>query len=333
MAEFRKDPIDGKWVIIAPERKKALVEFKPESYSKSRGAKCPFCPGNESLTPPEIFAIRDPQSKANEQGWKVRVIPNRQPILRTEVKLEKEGIGYYDKISGVGAHEVIIETPNHYQHYSELSEEHLAQIYFAWQQRIKDLKNDRRIKYVLIFKNYGISAGAMMDHPHSQLIALPIAPKQIQEELRGAREYYRYKERCIFCDIIYQELEDKDRLIYENEEFLVIAPWAPIFPFEMWVVPRAHREVFEESDRSLLFLLAQAVKKAMVKLDKTLNYPHFNLILHNLPFEKSPCPYYHWHLEILPRLIWVAGFEYGSGFYINPVPPEESAQWLKKAEE
>jgi len=261
------------------------------------------------------------------------VIPNRAPILRVEVELAREGVGYYDKVSGLGANEVIIETPDHNQVYSQLPVERLAENYLAYRERIRDLKKDKRLKYVLIFKNYGRSAGAVIDHPHSQIMAMPIIPRQIAEELRGAREYYEHKERCIFCDIVHQEIEDRVRLVFENKEFLVISPWAPIFPFELWVVPRLHRPVFEDSSDELILKLAEAVKQSMLKLDMVLERPHFNLVLHTLPLDvKEESPNYHWHFEILPRLIQVAGFEYGSGFYINPVMPEQAADYLRRAE-
>jgi len=331
MAEFRKDPVDGRWVIIATERRKRFVGFHTEPYPESE-ERCAFCPGNEALTPGEIFSFRDSGSKKNEPGWRVRVIPNREPILRVETELTREGVGYYDRISGLGAHEIIIESPNHNEVYSQLSVKSLGEIYLAYRERIIDLKKDQRLKYVLIFKNYGRTAGAIMDHPHSQLIALPILPKQITEEMRGAREYFQYRERCIFCDIIHQELEDKERLVFENSEFLVICPWAPIFPFELWVIPKNHRPSFDASRDDLLYLLAEAVKSAMTRLDQVLQRPHFNLILHTVPFGEEKCEYYHWHLEIMPRLTQVAGFEYGSGFYINPVSPEEATGWLNRAE-
>jgi UDPglucose--hexose-1-phosphate uridylyltransferase len=249
-----------------------------------------------------------------------------------EVELEKEGVGYYDKISGLGANEVIIETPDHDQVYSQLPVDNLTEIFLAYRERIKDLKKDKRLKYVLIFKNYGESAGAVLDHPHSQLIAVPILPKQIAEELRGAKDYFTYRERCIFCDIVHQELDDRDRLVFENKDFLVISPWAPIFPFELWVLPRGHRPCFEDSPDNLLRSLAESVKTAMVKLDIVLERPHFNLILHTVPFDAKESEDYHWHFEIMPRLIQIAGFEYGSGFYINPVPPEQAADFLRRAE-
>ncbi len=331
MAEFRRDPVDGRWVIIATERRKRFVGFHTEPYPES-GERCPFCAGNEALTPKEIFAFREPGSLKDGPGWRVRVIPNREPILKVETEFEREGVGAYDKISGLGAHEIIVECPEHSQAYSQLSLKNLTEIYLAYRERMIDLRKDQRLKYVLIFKNYGRTAGAMMDHPHSQLIALPILPKQINEELRGAKEYYQYKERCIFCDIVRQELEDRDRLVFENREFLVISPWAPIFPFELWVVPKAHRPAFAPSSDELVGLLAEAVKSTMVKLDQVLQHPHFNLILHSAPFGEENLEYYHWHLEIMPRLTQVAGFEYGSGFYINPVSPEEATSWLLRVE-
>jgi len=332
MAEFRRDPVDGKWVIIAPERRKRFSTARYEPGQQPPTEQCPFCAGKESLTPSELFAFRDPNTKKDQAGWRVRVIPNRAPILRVEVELQREGVGYYDKVSGLGANEVIIETPDHNQVYSKLPVGHLTEIYIAYRERIRDLKKDNRLKYVLIFKNYGRTAGAVMDHPHSQLIALPILPKQIVEEMRGAKDYYDHKERCIFCDIIHQELEDRERLVFENKDFLVISPWAPIFPFELWIVPISHRPVYADSSDQLLRSLAEAVKTAMSKLDLVLERPHFNLVLHTVAFDVDDSPDYHWHFEILPRLTEVAGFEYGSGFYINPVTPEQAADYLRRAE-
>jgi len=332
MAEFRRDPVDGKWVIIAPERRKRFAATAPGPEVPTPLEKCPFCPGNEAMTPPEIFAFRGAAGKRDQPGWRVRVIPNRAPILRVEVELQKEGVGYYDRISGLGASEVIIETPDHDAVYSQLRVEHLTEIYLAYRERIRDLKKDRRLKYALIFRNYGRSAGAVMEHPHSQLIALPILPKQIAEELRGAKDYYDHKERCIFCDIVHQETENPERMVFENRDFIIICPWAPIFPFELWVMPKQHLTCFEDSPDSLLVSLAEAVKQSMLRLDLVLERPHFNLVLHTIPFDVKESLNYHWHFEVMPRLTEVAGFEYGSGFYVNPVAPEQSADYLRRAE-
>ena len=330
MSELRRDPVDGRWVIIASERRKRPVDFHTQEYGEEKARSCPFCEGNEDQTPPEIFAIRDPNTMPNTPGWQVRVIPNKFPALRTEGDLHREGVGYFDRMSGTGAHEVIIESPDHNALRSTMSLAQLENVYRAYRERIVDLRNDHRLKYVMVFKNYGEAAGASLAHPHAQLIALPILPKHIVEEMDGARDYYRYKERCIFCDIIFQELEMQERIVCENEGFVAVCPWAPIFPFEVWVLPKQHDSCFEDCNPAELSRLASISSEVFKRLDGALARPHFNSILHTSPFDEQYNNYYHWHIEIMPRLTRTAGFEYGSGFYINPVPPEEAAMFLRE---
>jgi UDPglucose--hexose-1-phosphate uridylyltransferase len=332
MSELRRDPVDGRWVIIASERRKRPVDFYTKEYEERGADNCPFCPGHEHRTPPEIFAIRDPGTLPNTPGWQLRVIPNKFPALRIEGDLHREGVGFFDRMSGIGAHEIIIETPNHSLDRSKLPVKSVENLFRAYRERMVDLRHDRRFKYVMVFKNWGEAAGASLAHPHAQLIALPILPKQIVEEMRGAKEYYQYKERCIFCDIIHQEVEMKERVVCENEDFLAISPWAPMFPFELWILPRRHDSCFEDCDPAQLTSLAACVSEAHKRLDAALRRPHFNSILHTSPFDEQQNPYYHWHIQITPRLTRVAGFETGSGFYINTVPPEEAAQFLREVE-
>jgi UDPglucose--hexose-1-phosphate uridylyltransferase len=237
----------------------------------------------------------------------------------------------YDRMTGIGAHEVIIESPDHFATLATLSEKNISDIFWAFRERILDLRKDRRLRYVLLFKNHGQAAGATLEHIHSQLIALPVVPKRVQEELDGARRYFDYKERCIFCDILQQELDSNKRVVLETDHFLVISPYAPRFPFETWVIPRRHRSHFEESDPAVLQNLGWVMRTTMRKIDKVLEKPPYNMIIHTGPLQEGPMPYYHWHIEIIPKLTKVAGFEWGSGFYINPTPPEESAKFLRDA--
>ncbi len=197
--------------------------------------------------------------------------------------------------------------------------------------RIIDLKKDRRFKYILIFKNHGDAAGASLEHTHSQLIALPVVPSLVTEEVEGARAHYNFKERCIFCDIIRQEAESKIRLISENDGFIALAPFAPRFPFEMWIIPKTHQCSFEESQKREFEQLAPVLKDMLARLDRVLDFPAYNYIIHTSPIGESAEDYYHWHMEIMPKLTKVAGFEWGTGFYINPTPPEESAKFLREA--
>jgi UDPglucose--hexose-1-phosphate uridylyltransferase len=320
-------------VIIASERTK-----RPQDYShvsEPRRGVCPFCPGQESMTPPELLAYRPsdgPGARANAPGWRLRAFPNKFPALRVEGELEKAGDGIYDRMNGVGAHEVIVETPEHGKRFSDMSEDEIRGILAAYRARMLDLSRDVRLKYVMIFKNHGAAAGASLDHPHSQLIALPVVPRVVAEEMKGARTHYRHKERCVFCDIVRQELKEGVRLVYENAGFVAIEPYAPKFPFETWIVPRAHRARFEHSSDDDFAQLANALRRAVRKLNVALGDPPFNFILHTTPFGDDDPAYYHWHLEIMPTLIQVAGFEWGSGFYINPTPPEEAARFLREIE-
>ncbi len=331
MPELRKDPVTGRWVIIATDRAKRPSDFVREKVEIRGLGFCPFCNGNESKTPPEIQAYRSDGSFRDTPGWTLRVVPNKFPALGIEGTLNRQGEGLYDKMNGVGAHEVIIETPNHQMTLATMPARLIEDVLWAYRDRIVDLKKDRRFKYMLIFKNHGEAAGASLEHTHSQLIALPVVPKRVLEEVESAKEYYTDKERCIFCDIIRQEEESGIRLISENEYFIALAPFAPRFPFEMWITPKVHQSAFEESRKNDFEQLASVLKDMLTRLDRVLDHPAYNYIIHTSPVPESSNDYYHWHLEIMPKLTKVAGFEWGTGFYINPTPPEESAKFLREA--
>ncbi len=330
MPELRKDPVIGRWVIISTERGKRPSEFE-HIHPPVKGGFCPFCPGNEDKTPPEIIAYRKDGGAPNTPGWHVRVVPNKYPALRVEGELMREGDGVYDKMNGVGAHEVIIESPDHNDTLSTISTEQFEEVLWAYRDRIIDLKKDPRLRYVLIFKNHGEAAGASLEHTHTQLIALPIIPKRVSEELDGSLEYYNFKERCIFCDIVRQELLQNVRVVSENSDFVAIAPYAPKSPFEVWILPKAHESCFENCQKHHYKSLAMIFSDVLRRMDRVLNYPPYNFILHASPIKNGTLEYYHWHFEIMPKLTKVAGFEWGSGFYINPTPPEESARYLREA--
>ena len=330
MPELRRDPIVGRWTIVSTERGKRPSDFLREEETNA-ATSCPFCPGFEDKTPPEILAYHPPQREKNKSGWWVRVVPNKFPALQIEGSLNRTGEGMYDKMNGIGAHEVIIETPDHSKDIHLVEDKRVEDIFWAWRDRIIDLKKDRRFKYILIFKNHGDAAGASLEHTHSQLIALPVVPKRVTEEVEGAREHYNFKERCIFCDIIRQETESKIRLISENDGFLAIAPFASRFPFEMWILPKTHQCNFEESQKREFEQLAPMLKDMLSRLDRVLDFPAYNYIVHTSPIGESAQDYFHWHMEIMPKLTKLAGFEWGTGFYINPTPPEESAKFLRDA--
>jgi UDPglucose--hexose-1-phosphate uridylyltransferase len=329
MPELRRDPIVGRWVIIATERAKRPADV-PREAERGPAGFCPFDPGHEDKTPREVYvAGRPPSSPPNSPGWRVRVVPNRYPALMIEGDLEREANGIYDRMNGVGAHEVIIETPDHTKDLGALSDAEVTEVLFAFKARMVDLRNDLRFRYILLFKNHGSAAGATLEHAHSQLIALPATPRQVQEEIEGARRHYEHRERCIFCDIVMQERKERARLVYENEEFVVFAPWAPRSPFETWIVPKRHESNFEAEPKERLGYCAQALRSTLRRLGAALGDPAYNFIVHSNPLRDAPSASYHWHIEVMPALTHVAGFEWGSGFHINPVPPEEAAEFLR----
>ncbi len=341
MSELRHDPVQKRWVIIAIERGRRPSDFKKEPLQTRQVRTCPFCYGNEDKTPPEIFAIRPPDTAPNSPGWKLRVIPNKFPALKVEGELNRRGLGLYDLMDGVGAHEVIIETPDHNAHLGEMPLEDVYNLVKVYRDRIIDLHKDQRLRYVLIFKNYGEPAGASLAHPHSQLIATPITPRTVAAELESAREHFLQKERCLFCDIINQERALKVRIAMETEKFIAICPFASRFPFEIWLLPRKHQHDFALTTDEDLWALAEALKTILHKLRVALEDPPYNFVLHTAPNYSVPrpgrshywetLPYdWHWHIEIIPRLTKIAGFEWGTGFYINPTPPEVAAKFLRE---
>jgi UDPglucose--hexose-1-phosphate uridylyltransferase len=259
------------------------------------------------------------------------VVPNKFPALGIEGNLNRQAEGMFDKMNGIGAHEVIIETPDHNATLATLPAKRIEDVLWTFRDRILDLKKDRRFKYILIFKNHGEPAGASLEHAHSQLIALPILPIYVVEELEGAKQYYIYKERCVFCDIIRQETDSGSRVVAENEDFLTIAPYAPRFPFETWILPKRHESAFENSSSHMFENLAKAIKTLLTKADRVLDNPPYNLVIHSSPVQDPSNDHYHWHIEFMPKLTKTAGFEWGTGFYINPTPPEEAAKFLREA--
>jgi len=329
MPELRRDPIIGRWVIIATERAKRPADV-PHGVARAPAGLCPFCPGHEDKTPHEVYvAGRPPSAPPNGPGWRVRVVPNRYPALMIEGDHAREANGIYDRMNGIGAHEVIIETPDHEKDLGALTDAEVTEVLFAFKARVMDLRNDLRFRYILLFKNHGSPAGATLEHAHSQLIALPVTPRQVQEEIDGARRHYDHRERCIFCDIVMQERKERARLVYENEEFVVFAPWAPRSPFETWIVPKRHESNFEAEPKERLGYCAQALRSTLRRLGAALGAPPYNFIVHSNPLRDAASPSYHWHIEVMPALTHVAGFEWGSGFHINPVPPEEAAEFLR----
>jgi len=338
MPQLRKNPITREWVIIATERSRRPSDFvQVEDTSNSSkppvSDTCPFCPGNEDKTPPEVLAFRGSPDTPNSAGWWIRVVPNKFPALAIEGALDRSGYGMYDYMNGVGAHEVIIETPEHNKCMGTIAARQAEEVWWAIRQRIVDLARDDRFKYVSVFRNHGKVAGTSLEHPHTQMVALPMIPMEVMMEIQVADQYYDYHDRCIFCDMIRQELNFGQRVVVETDDFLAFEPFAPKFPFETWVISKKHSRSFVEDAEEMIPGFVRVLQDSLLRIAKCLNNPPYNYVLHTAPFntEKEHC--FHWHLESLPRLTIAAGFEMGTGIYINATAPEDAAEHLRAAGE
>jgi UDPglucose--hexose-1-phosphate uridylyltransferase len=329
MPELRQEPITGQWVIIATERSKRPSDF-PARQETSKGGVCPFCKGNEKLTPPEVMSYREAGTRPDEAGWWIRVVPNKFPAMESVSRELETRRNFYTSMSGIGAHEVIIESPDHDRSWDLCDLAQMREIFLAWRERHQALMARKPIRYVQIFKNEGSIAGASLEHSHSQAIATPLIPTAIENELNGAGVFFLNHGTCPYCEMIAHEEAAGDRLIAGNQQFIAFCPYASRFPFEFIILPRRHQADFSSLDDVMLQDLSAIVKETIQKLTSSLNHPPYNLMLHTAPVGFTDAPYYHWHLEILPRLTTVAGFEWGTGIYINPTPPENAAKYLRE---
>lgn len=339
MSQLRKDPISGRWVIIAGERSKRPDDFR--QAGKERAAEppgfCPFCPGNESKTPPEVFALRPESSPADSPGWQVRVVPNKFPALSRGAPAQRNGEGLFVRMDGVGVHEVVIETPDHGREMSDLSLDQLKDVLRVYRERIKSIEREKHYRYIQVFKNKGREAGASLSHPHTQIVATPIVPKRVKEEIYGADRLLAKHGECAFCLILRHEAERGERIILRNDHFCVLSPYASRFPFEMRVNPVRHSARYADITEDELGSLAETMRTVLTRLKNSLSDPPYNFLIHQAPNARmtlngsrvvSVDRSYHWHIEIIPVLTKVAGFELGTGLYINPVSPEIAAQTL-----
>ncbi len=341
MPELRKDPIIKRWVIIATERAKRPNDFKPSAPQFTKEEPCPFCEKKGKSNFTEILTRKENNTQPDKPGWKVKVVTGDSPVLHSEGDLDKKPHGIYDMMDGIGAHEIVIETPEHIASMDSLKPEQIEEVLGVYKERILDLERDERFKYVLVFKNHKTAAGSSsVMHSRSQLIALPACPKNVKGELEGAKRYYDYKDRCVYCDMLAQEEKEKKRVILDAGGFVAIAPFASRFPFETWILPRKHAAYFSKISSKEIKGVAKMLKEILTRRNNLLSDVAYNYILHTAPFRRPKPGYwstidcdYHWHIEIIPRLTQVAGFEWGTGFYINPMPPEDAAKFLREGKE
>lgn len=324
MSEFRKNPLHNKWVLIVPTRGKRPHAFSYEEIQEEKkyNKTCPFCEGNESMTPSEIDCFRN-TGKPDKPGWKVRVFPNIYPALTRETKIMS---GSADKnpdlVEGYGYHEVIAETPSHKKNIYSMKQEEILLILKMYRKRYTILKKKKHIKCVFIFKNHGRTAGASLSHSHSQILALSITPPFLEEEVKVIKK----AKSCIYCRSIQKAFEDS-RVLLENSDFVALAPYASEYPYQLLILPKNHQSFFEKTDDKQLISLSDIIKNIFERYNKLLGNIPFNYFFNTPSSNKA-----HWNIQIMPKLTIPAGFEKGTGISINPVPPEEAVLELKKTQ-
>jgi UDPglucose--hexose-1-phosphate uridylyltransferase len=323
--ELRKDPILDRWVVIATDRLGRPQEVV-ESVPVGRLAVCPFCAGNEHLTPEPVLAL------PNRRDWQVRIVPNTFPAVRGEGRFTPQTDGLLTGGLANGLHDVVIECPMHQANLSRLPAEHGVLLFGALAERFRQVRAERPELYPFWFTNHGAASGASLEHAHSQLVGLPTVPEQIRQEIDAGLRYGKANHRCVYCDLIEQERSEKTRIVFESEQIVALAPYASRFPCEVWLLPRRHANHFEQVSESDIIAIGDAYHRVLRMLDMGLDDPPFNTFIHTSPFDAPESPHYHWHVEILPRLTGIAGFECGTSMNINPVPPEQAAAYLRKVD-
>lgn len=327
MPELRKDLITREWVVIATERARQPADFNHQREAAlvvtQDHSYCPFCPGHESSAPGELLTYRAPGGSLAD--WQLRVIPNKFPVLDDNGATPEEQHSIYERMHGIGAHEVVIETPEHGKSLARLEVAQIELVLRAYRERYLNLRQDSRLKYILIFRNQGKVAGASIEHAHSQIIATPTIPKLARDKINGVQQYAEYTGRCVYCDILEVELREGERLVCVNDSFVSFAPYASRYPFETWIVPRERNAHFTAISDAQMRDFAAILKETLLRLDLCLDDPPYNFMLLTTDFSEN----FHWHLEIIPRLTIAAGFEMGTGIYVNVVAPEDAAADLR----
>lgn len=325
MSELRREPVTRTWVVVTTDHPKGpsdYLPFKPAYRPQTLEGPCPFCPGNEGMTPKEVYSVRE------KEGWSVRVVPNKFPFFHIEGGFDRRAEGMYDVMEGIGAHEIVVESPRHEDHLGIMEPEQIGRVLLAFRARLVDLEKDRRFQQFLIVKNH---PGVFNPHPHSHILAMSVVPKRIDEEIWGTLDYYQRKERCIFCDMLKEETHAKRRVILETLHFLLFTPFASRYPFETWIMPKKHDSDFHHITPTEMEDLSRVLRFLFLRYGRLLSDPPYSLVLHTSPVQgRFHRPEYHWHLEVRLRIGLREGFEWGTGFFVNPTPPEEAARYIRE---
>jgi len=339
MPELRQNPITKDWVIIAPERRKRPDQFKHQKTQKKipeadqeEKARCPFCPGNEEISGKAVLTYHYDCEECKQSDWSLRVVPNKFPALIEDGDTDRVTEGpenFFIKMNGIGHHEVVVEHPGHLQTIATMSYEAVEHIILAYVERYKDLIKKPDVELITIFRNNGPAAGTSLRHPHSQIIASPIIPIHIRHIIEESVRYYDTMGKCIYCNLIEQERASGERMISETDHFVVFAPFFSRSPFETWILPKRHKASFAKISTAERVDLSRVLVNTLQKLYYGLDNPDYNYMIHSAPYQEDPADHYHWHLQILPKLYKVAGFELGSGIYLNSTSPEENAKYLR----
>ena len=335
--ELRKDPLLGRWIAVLSDSAPPaayLQELPPQGIPEKN---CKFCAGREKETTGEILRIQNTSPTSASHAWWTRVVPNVNPVFKIEGDLGRRGEGMYDKMNSIGANEIIIESPYHDARPEDIGLEQMSRVIQTYRDRIADLEKDSRLRYTLIYKNHGTSAGGHLGHPVSHLASTPVIPKRVKEELDGAKRYFTYKERCLFCDILHEELRVGSRVILETRHYAAFCPYASKFPFETWILPKRHNCAFQDIRPDEVEDLALILASVLKKLRALFSDLSYNYFIHSAPNRVPRKDHwhtlgedFHWHLEIMPRFLRTSGFEWGSGFYILPTSPEDAAKYLRE---
>ncbi|MFQ5479742.1 MAG: galactose-1-phosphate uridylyltransferase [Thermodesulfobacteriota bacterium] len=330
MPEFRLNLISREWVVLNAERARGPAEFRrgvTRSPKPSYLDSCPFCPGNEGAPENELYRVSD------NGGWKIRVLKNKYPVLSMEGEPVRTMDGPMRMVSGVGLHEVIVESPLHDTSPAFFELTHMVKLLSIYRSRFNNAYLDKRVEHVIIFKNHGPASGTSIEHPHSQLVATPVVPARFRDRILAAMQYFDDTGKCIKCDMIEKERADSERVILETEHFITFIPFAALSPFHLWIFPKRHMAVFSGINEDEIKDLALHMKTILHKLHVGLDDPDYNYSISSSATRHSKSEFSHWYISIIPRLIETTGFELGSGIYVNPSMPEKNAEFLRAIEE